>query len=160
MQSRCCQNCRRSRPWQASDQPWWKVRSRIAAPLAPLRDQASHVLSRLAAGRVWWHPDIDSLSSASSPFVSFFLFLFSMFSFDLLSGHGYGSAHNLSVTSSEINCENHRIYNLYLQPEIDSPNNFLSVMISVSMIRDRRSHAGWYLTNKSSTYTIPSFLSI
>ena len=46
--------------------PWWKLRSRRAEPRAPLRDQASHVRSRLAAGRVWWHPDIDSLSSASS----------------------------------------------------------------------------------------------
>ena len=33
--------------------PWWKLRSRIAAPRAPLRDQASHVRSRLATGRVW-----------------------------------------------------------------------------------------------------------
>ena len=42
---------------------WWKLRSRIAAPRAQLRDQASHVRSHLAAGRVRWHPDIDSLSS-------------------------------------------------------------------------------------------------
>ena len=33
--------------------PRWKLRSRIASPRAPLRNQASHVRSRLAAGRVW-----------------------------------------------------------------------------------------------------------
>ena len=65
-----------------------------------------HVRSRLAAGRGWWHPDIDSLSSASSPFVSLFLFLFALFSFDLLTSHGSGSAQNLSVIASEINSLN------------------------------------------------------
>ena len=75
----------------------------------PLRDHASHVRPRLAARRVWWHPDIDSLSSGSSPFVSLFLFLFSMFSFDLHSGHGSRSAQNLSLTASKTNCENQRI---------------------------------------------------
>ena len=33
--------------------PWWNLRSRIAAPRAPPRNQASHVRSRLAAGCVW-----------------------------------------------------------------------------------------------------------
>ena len=114
--------------------PWWKLRSRTAAPRAPLRDQTSH------AGRGWWHPDIDSLSSASCPLVSLFLFFFSMFSFDLLSSHGSRSAQNLSIIASEINsrnsgicfCNGNYFSNLYLQPEIHSPNIFLSVMVSVS----------------------------
>ena len=112
--------------------PWWKLRSRIAAARAPLRDQASHIRSRHAAGRVWWHPDIHSLSSTSSPFVLLFLFLFSMFSFDLLSSHGSGSAQILVVTASEINCQNHRI--CICNRKLIRQTILLSVMISVSMV--------------------------
>ena len=51
----------------------------------------------------------STLSSASPPFVPLLLFLFSMFSFDLLSCHGSVSAQNLSVIASEINSRNSRI---------------------------------------------------
>ena len=74
---------------------------------------------------VRWDPDIDSLSLfrlCSLPlFVSLFLFLLSMFSFDLLQSHGSGSAQNLFC-----NCIG-----------IQNPRTSIcipSVMISVTMV--------------------------
>ena len=91
--------------------PWWKLRSRSAAPRATLRDQASHVRSRLAARTCLVAPRhrLSLTRLFSHCLRSFSSSFFSMFSFELLSGHGSGSAQNLSATASEINCENYRI---------------------------------------------------
>ena len=92
----------------------------------PLRDSATHVRSRGGT-------QTSTLSPPPLlPFVSLFLFLFTMFSFDILSSHGSGSAQKLSVTASESNCENPRI--CFCNRKLTRQIIFLSAMMSVSMV--------------------------